>query len=43
MGPRARPGGEREMRKIDAWLDFASRDGVVLFGAVVAYVVFLSL
>ena len=43
MGLRTGPGGESEMKKIDAWLDFASRDGVILFGAVVAYVVFLAL
>ena len=43
MGPRARPEERGEMKKIDAWLDFASRDGLILFGAVVAYVVFLSL
>ena len=43
MGLRTGPGVESEMKKIDAWLDFASRDGVILFGAVVAYVVFLAL
>jgi hypothetical protein len=37
------PGGEREMKKIDALLDFASEDGVILFGAAVAYLVFLAL
>ena len=33
----------QEMKKIDAWLDFASRDGVILFGAAVAWAVFLAL
>ncbi len=31
------------MKKIDALLAFASADGVILFGAIVAYVVFLAL
>ena len=31
------------MKKIDALLAFASTDGVILFGAIVMYVVFRSL
>ena len=34
---------EREMKKIDDLLDFASDDGVIAFGVFVAYVVFLAL